>query len=280
MIWLAASMRGQRIPARRTPFGGRPEKGAHTGAVASPQEFPCRNRITLTRSASVSWKRSARRKTRPPRRRQRSRVHRPRRSPRSPDLRQALATPAAKPAARALTEPLLLSTARISTFLGTGVLTAATGFFFERDSRLFLVTSRHVLYDPVANHLPDRIELTVHADASDLTRTIVLSILLYRNGKADWHQGEDIGGEIDVAVLEIDRKVLPPNAVFSCFGPANLQPELAAIAVGETVLLPGFPLGFYDTVHHLPVVRHAIIASSFGVRFQGQGFFLTDARMH
>jgi hypothetical protein len=68
--------------------------------------------------------------------------------------------------------------------------------------------------------------------------------------------------------------------VLGCFGIGNLQPELAAIDVGATVLLPGFPLGFYDTLHHLPVVRHAIIASSFGVRFQGQGYFLTDARMH
>ena len=42
----------------------------------------------------------------------------------------------------------------------------------------------------------------------------------------------------------------------------------------------GFPLGFYDTLHHLPVARHATVASAFGVRFQGQGFFLTDARMH
>jgi len=33
-------------------------------------------------------------------------------------------------------------------------------------------------------------------------------------------------------------------------------------------------------VHHLPVVRQATIASSFGVRFQGQGYFLTDARTH
>jgi hypothetical protein len=33
-------------------------------------------------------------------------------------------------------------------------------------------------------------------------------------------------------------------------------------------------------LHHLPVVRHAVIASSFGLRFQGQGFFLTDARTH
>jgi hypothetical protein len=42
----------------------------------------------------------------------------------------------------------------------------------------------------------------------------------------------------------------------------------------------GFPLGFHDTLHHLPVVRHAVIASSFGLRFQGQGYFLTDARTH
>jgi hypothetical protein len=30
----------------------------------------------------------------------------------------------------------------------------------------------------------------------------------------------------------------------------------------------------------LPVARQAIIASAFGVRFQGQGYFLTDAMMH
>ncbi|MCG2591545.1 serine protease [Ramlibacter sp. XY19] len=179
-----------------------------------------------------------------------------------------------------MAEPLLLSATRISTFLGTRPLTAATGFFFERGPRLFLVTSRHVLYDAANKHLPDRIEITVHTDPVNLTRTVVLSLLLYRDGQADWRQGKDSGGEIDVAALEIDRSVLPPDAVLSCFGTANLQPELDAIAVGATVLVPGFPLGFYDTVHHLPVVRHAIIASSFGVRFQGQGYFLTDARMH
>jgi hypothetical protein len=42
----------------------------------------------------------------------------------------------------------------------------------------------------------------------------------------------------------------------------------------------GFPLGFHDTLHHMPVVRHAVNASSFGLRFQGQGYFLTDARTH
>ena len=42
----------------------------------------------------------------------------------------------------------------------------------------------------------------------------------------------------------------------------------------------GFPLGFHDALHHMPVVRHAVVASSFNLRFQGKGYFLTDGRTH
>ena len=44
-------------------------------------------------------------------------------------------------------EPLLLTTARISTYDGERLLTGASGFFFARDERLFYVTSRHVVID-------------------------------------------------------------------------------------------------------------------------------------
>ncbi len=30
----------------------------------------------------------------------------------------------------------------------------------------------------------------------------------------------------------------------------------------------------------MPVVGHAVVASSFGLRFQGEGYFLTDGRTH
>jgi hypothetical protein len=50
--------------------------------------------------------------------------------------------------------------------------------------------------------------------------------------------------------------------------------------VGTPLLIVGFPLGFHDTLHHLPIARQAINASSFGLRFQGKGYFLTDARTH
>lgn len=177
-------------------------------------------------------------------------------------------------------EPLLLTTARVSTFFGSQRLTGASGFFFERDARLYLVTNRHVLIDTPSRHLPDRIEIEVHTDAGNLTRSAVLSVLLYRDGTSIWHQGQDAAGEIDVAVIELDRAALPAAVALRCFTPAHLVHSLHEVEVGTPLLVVGFPMGFHDTLHHLPVVRQAVIASSFGLRFQGQGFFLTDARTH
>ncbi len=177
-------------------------------------------------------------------------------------------------------DPLLLATARVSTFLGPLLQTNASGFFFERDRVLYLVTSRHVVLDTPAKHFPDRIEIELHLDGVDLTRSTGFSIPLYANGKSVWRQGRDSGGEVDIAVLELDRAKLPPDGVLRAFTPAQLAGPGDAIGVGASLLVSGFPLGFHDALHHLPVVRQAVVASSYGIRFQGQGYFLTDARMH
>lgn len=177
-------------------------------------------------------------------------------------------------------EPLLLTTTRVSTFDGDRLMTGASGFFFARDDRLFLVTSRHVLIDKPSKHFPSRIEIELHTDAGNLTQSTGLSVLLYLDGKSIWRQGKDAGGEIDVAVLEIDRQALPEGVCLSCFTPEHLQGQLQDVEVGSSLLIVGFPLGFHDALHHLPVVRQAAIASSFGLRFQGMGYFLTDARTH
>lgn len=177
-------------------------------------------------------------------------------------------------------EPLLLTTARVSTFDNNRPLTGASGFFFERDTRLFLVTSRHVVIDKPSNHFPNRIEIELHTDADNLTRSTGLSVLLYKDGQSVWRQGRDSAGDIDVAVIELDRAALPASVALQCFTPDHLQNSLQEIEVGSSLLIVGFPLGFHDALHHLPVVRQAVIASSFGLRFQGQGYFLTDARTH
>lgn len=177
-------------------------------------------------------------------------------------------------------ETLLLTTTRVLTFTGARLLTSASGFFFEREERLFLVTSRHVVVDKPTTHFPDRIEIEIHTDHTNLTLSIGLSVLLYRDGKSIWRQGKDAGGEIDVAVIELERAALPPSAVLRSFTPAHLQHSLQEVEAGASLLIVGFPLGFHDELHHLPVVRQAVIASSFGLRFQGKGYFLTDARTH
>jgi hypothetical protein len=179
-----------------------------------------------------------------------------------------------------VTETLLLTAARVSAFDGRRLLTNASGFFFRRSERLYLVTSRHVMIDEPSRHFPDRIEIELHTDPVNLTRSTGFSMLLYRQGLAAWRQGTDSAGEIDVAVIEIERAALPQATTLQAFTPGHLKAPGEGAQVGDSVLIVGFPLGFHDALHHLPVVRQAVIASSFGLRFQGKGYFLTDARTH
>jgi hypothetical protein len=179
-----------------------------------------------------------------------------------------------------LIESLLLAVTRVSTFSAKQPLTGATGFFFERDSRLFLVTSRHVVLDEVSNHRPDSLTIELHVDANNIAALTQWSIPLYRDGQPLWRQAVDAGGTVDVVAVEVERPSLPDSTVLIAFTPGHLVADLEEIEVGAPVLIAGFPLGFHDNLHHLPVVRQAVIASAFGMRFQGQGFFLTDATMH
>ena len=177
-------------------------------------------------------------------------------------------------------DSLLLTATRVITRKQSAPLTNATGFFFQRDGRLFLVTSRHVVFDEPSKHQPDSLEIELHVDAANMAKSTHFGIPLYRDGKSAWRQGLDTAGQIDVAVIEIDRSALPPTAVYFAFTPEHLLAHDAHVEVGTSMLVVGFPLGFHDTLHHMPVVRHAVNASSFGLRFQGKGYFLTDARTH
>ncbi|NKF22093.1 S1 family peptidase [Solimonas marina] len=179
-----------------------------------------------------------------------------------------------------MAERVLFAATRISTFDGALPLTAASGFFFERDDQLYLITSRHVLMDAPSHHFPNRIEIELHTDARNLTRSTGFSILLYENGNSVWRQAIDSGGDVDVAAIRIERARLPDMAVLHAFTPDDIQPLDGGVEVGAALSIIGFPLGFHDTLHHLPVARQAALASAFGIRFQGNGYFLTDARTH
>ena len=175
---------------------------------------------------------------------------------------------------------ILLTTTRINTWLGARSLSSASGFFFRADARLFLVSNRHVFADVPSGHFPDRFEIELHTDARDLTRYVVFSIPLYANGLGLWRQATDMSGAMDVAMIEIDIERLPAPVVLQAFDAGHLECGAESVTVGDALAVIGFPLGFHDTVHHLAVARSASIASAYGVRFQQQGYFLTDARTH
>jgi len=136
------------------------------------------------------------------------------------------------------------------------------------------------MIDEPSRHFPDRIEIELHVDPDNLGKSTGFSIPLYHGGKSVWRQGLDTTGEIDVAVIELERAALPAKTVYCAFTPNHLPGRFDQIEVGTSLLVVGFPLGFHDTLHHMPVVRHAVNASSFGLRFKGEGYFLTDARTH
>jgi len=177
-------------------------------------------------------------------------------------------------------DPLFLCATRVSTFRQGSALTNASGFFFARGARLYLVTSRHVLLDESTHHRPERLEIELHTDAQNLALSVVHSVPLYAWGQPLWRWGHDAGGVIDVAVVELDRSQLPTGVVLRAFTTANLSTSFTDVRACEPLLVVGFPLGFHDALHHLPVVRQAAMASSYGMRFGGEGYFLTDARTH
>ena len=177
-------------------------------------------------------------------------------------------------------ESLPLAVTRVTTLQGDRHLTNATGFFFERDGRLYVVTSRHVVLDEPSAHHPDRIEIELHVNPANLGDTVQFSIPLYLKGKSVWLEGTDSAGAVDVIALRLEKEVLPEKMLHHAFTPEQLFRKLSEVEIGAQVLIVGFPLGVYDTLHRLPVARRASIASSFGIRFQGKGCFLTDARLH
>lgn len=177
-------------------------------------------------------------------------------------------------------ESLLLAVTRISTVLEGRELTNATGFFFERDARLFLVTARHVVKEEAAHHHPDSLLIDLHSNPDNVAQITRFSIPLHSGDAPAWREGLDAAGDVDVAVIELDRAALPATLYSRAFTPAHLVQQLDEIEVGRPIVVVGFPLGFEDMLHHLPVARQGIVSTSFGLRFQGQGYFLTDARMH
>ena len=190
----------------------------------------------------------------------------------------ASVAPGHQAAVPAPVDALLLATTSLTTYAGSRALANASGFFFRCAQGLFVVSNRHVFADAESAYRAERIEIGVHTDPLDLTRHVVVALPLYRDNLPQWREAGDAAG--DIAALEIPADSLPAAAAVQAFDETHLETRDEQVAPGDPLTIAGFALGLADTVHHLPVAHGASLASAYGVRFQGLGCFLTDARTH
>lgn len=176
-------------------------------------------------------------------------------------------------------DAMYLRVAKIKTFSSRQPLTNATGFFYQYEDYLYLVTSRHVVISETACHHPDRLQVSLHSDAADLQQRGEVSIPLYVDGVPQWYQHPEYR-DADLVAVAVNDPHLLSNYLVVPFRGDEIVNMNEILPLGQDVLILGFPLGFHDTLHNLPIVRRATIASSFSHPFKGYPYFLTDARLH
>lgn len=162
---------------------------------------------------------------------------------------------------------------------GNSIIGSASGFFYKKDENLFLVTNQHVMRDDKKGIVPDTLRLRLHTDPNDIRKNGEVDIPLYKNGKRLWKIHSKLP-HADVALLKLDANDIKQRFFVRALSNSAHLPSDLPLHPGEDVFIIGYPLSFHDTKHNLPIFRDAMLASTYGVHFQGAPLFLTDANLH
>lgn len=178
-------------------------------------------------------------------------------------------------------DELIATVAPVRSLKSGRAIASASGFFYVHSDDLYFVTNRHVLVDEDEDYYPDSIELRVHTDTADVRKNADYTVSLYDSkGQPLWHEHPKGGREIDVVAIPLDKRGVTSRFFVKAFSPQDSIPSDVRIGIGEDVLVIGYPLGFYDRIHNLPIVRGAILASIYPVPFEGKPYVLIDSRLH
>lgn len=160
-------------------------------------------------------------------------------------------------------------------FCGLG---SATGFFFEHDDKRFLVTNRHVVIDERRGHYPDHLVIRVHSSRTEFDLTRDIEVPLYDVTRSPLWMEHPAGG-FDLAALEIGG-LLRDSDMIEYWNAGRFLPNDVRVDLGAEMLVVGYPMEFYDTIHYLPIVRSGTLATTYGSLFRGQPVFLIDGNLH
>jgi len=191
--------------------------------------------------------------------------------------------PAARPQqadvdpASLMTTPIVLMNGNRAVSQGTGFLFASTTADGKADT-VFLVTNYHVVTGraPLSTQprAGDRIRFVLHEDRADLTKAREIELPLYdEHNEPVWVASETYpAADIVLVPLPVD--------VYRGLGPlvfteAHTRADIKIRPTSGATLL-GYPYGFYDQKHFLPVWKTGHVASEPNVDFEGRPVFLVD----
>jgi hypothetical protein len=193
------------------------------------------------------------------------------------------------PAAQSLPadlEPASLMTTPVLLYDQTREVSQGTGFFFAstkadgQPGAVFLVTNYHVVTgrQPQTSDPPmgDRIRFLVHDDPSDVASIRVAELPLYdRTGAPVWIASRD-HPDADLVLVPVPPDVYDTLRMrLLVFTEAHTRGDIRIRPTSGATLL-GYPYGFFDQKHYLPVWKTGHIASEPSVDFDGKPMFLVD----
>ena len=179
------------------------------------------------------------------------------------------------------------------------VSSQGTGFFYQELSlkdpgkegqwreitELWLVTNRHVLLPRVYNAetKPTRLTFNLRKVSGDkvVWDPIVLGFEELAN-RARLHPNPSV----DVCAIRIldllTERIKSGEKYLNWYGVSaeNLAGQNKINPhVGSNAMVVGYPRGFYDHVNVFPIVKSGIVATRWGAKFEGNPYFLIDAKL-
>lgn len=160
---------------------------------------------------------------------------------------------------------------------GSNVVGSATGFFYENNDNLYLVTNRHVVEFSI-NDPRSKLVFSLHTDSSDLSKMRQFDVLLNQNGNIMWFGCEDT--IIDVVAIPLNPTILTNGiGVIKPLSAKNFPPEGMSLGVGDQLLAVGYPLGFTDEKNKIPIVKSCIISTPIEVPFDGYPMMVIEGNL-
>jgi len=178
-------------------------------------------------------------------------------------------------------DTLVITVARLTSYKNKKPQQTGSGFFYTNTGGLHYITNRHMVIKEDEDYHPDQMSLRLHKDANDLKNNGDFFIDLFdKNGSPVWKEHPIHGRKADVIAIPIEEEKIKGNYIIKAFSPQTHLPNDIEIESGQELLVIGFPKGFSDELHNLPIFRNATFASVYPVPFGGNPFVLIESRLH